>query len=510
MTRNRNAPTVRGAPIKALSPRLGISHPMSERSVLRFFYGRLVQFPDFQHMYYNSWRAQRTAFDRAQDVDLNGNGEIDPAERWNGFGKGEVQQVVSVGGLHHNPYLPPEETTSFEVGADWNFLTHYVAGLTLYYKSAGNQVIGASQQWRDPESSGYVAGNWAFAPGGFRDIRGLEISVKKRFSHLFAFNFTLNLQWAEGGRNSAHRRDTWPDSLFIANGHYWVDWDVDPATGAEVPVSLQEKARREGKAPDFYAVKFGQAANEEIRKKHVDVENTKRSWSWVAWYGHYAAEGVELKPGQKDLSFYSDRDQKFWERVNSAPGYPGAGEGNVMVGHNQEPKERRSLNRDRRSFGSLAFLFATPPGWGPLKGNALGRVRANLIYRFYTGTPIDYAPVVFDPKAPGGRRGLQAVQRPGPMHTRVDLNVEKVLGDPSKVNLILAVEVFNLFNQKDVRSTAPGPGTAVDFDPDRWQQWGIPGLEPVTSASAQTEELFDINNAWDRPREVRFGVRVKW
>ena len=61
---------------------------------------------------------------------------------------------------------------------------------------------------------------------------------------------------------------------------------------------------------------------------------------------------------------------------------------------------------------------------------------------------------------PGGRRGLPLTQRSGPMHTRVDLGVEKTLGDPSKVSLVLAGEVFNLFNQKDVRSIAPGANTA--------------------------------------------------
>jgi hypothetical protein len=81
---------------------------------------------------------------------------------------------------------------------------------------------------------------------------------------MFSFNVGYNLQWADGGRNSAHRRDVWPDSQLVANGYYWVDYDVDPATGAEIPVSLTQKATREGKAPDYYIDLFGHNANTQV------------------------------------------------------------------------------------------------------------------------------------------------------------------------------------------------------------------------------------------------------
>ena len=96
------------------------------------------------------------------------------------------------------------------------------------------------------------------------------------------------------------------------------------------------------------------------------------------------------------------------------------------------------------------------------------------------------------------------------MHTRTDLNLEKQWGNPSGPNFTLALEAFNLFNQKDVRSAPPGPGREVDFAHERWQQWGIAGLERASTSLGDGGEIFDINNYWDAPREITFSIRLKW
>ena len=500
MTRNRNVPTIVGPTIQAFGPRLGISHPMTERAVVRYFYGRFLQFPSFRNLFFNSWSSAQAA-----DSDLNGNGEIDPAERWNAFG--------SIGGNdlrmrteHHNPYLPPEETTSFEAGLDWNFVSDYVLNLTTYYKSAGNQIVRASQQWTDPMAPAYVTGVDAFVEGRYRDIRGFEMSLKKRFSHMVAFNLALNMQWAHEGDNTAPRRDVFPDSLFVANGHYWVTYDVDPATGAEIPVPLQEMALREGKDPDFYIRMYGGLANQVIRNEAAKSEMLDRSYpGFIATRSsHYAAEGVAFHSDVRDKSFYSDQDRAFWERVNRDPDYPGTGEGNLLAGRYPYSGRRMPVQSDRRAFGSLTLLLATPAGFGPFRGKALGNCRANLVYRFYTGTPFEYRTVGSE------YFSRYVVYRHGPMHTRMDLNVEKQFGHASGGNLTVGLEVFNLFNQKDVRSVPLQSGQGIDFDPKRWQQWGIQGPEPVTAKLTEAEEIFDISNYWDRPREIRFSVRIRW
>ena len=493
MTRSAYIPTTKGPTIKAFQPRVGVSHPITEKSLVRFFYGRFTQRPTLSQMFQNQFTSNE-----AVDRDLNGNGAIDPGEQFNEFNDS--------GSRHGTPYLPPEETTSFEVGLDWNFVGDYVLGLTTYYKASGNEIRSASQQWIDPGGHQYVTGVQGHGPGNWRDVRGFEINLRKKFSNMFAFNVGYNLQWADGGRNSAHRRDVWPDSQFVASGYYFNTWDVDPTTGVETPVSLREKARREGLPEDHYIIRYGRQANIYLRSQHnriVNFTGTGGAWSWIPWYSHYSAEGAQFiaAEARTSLGHYDDGDREFWERAGNHPGNPGSGEGTLAVAHNQESGERAPLTADRRSFGSITFLFATPSNYGPFGGKALGNIRSNLVYYLYAGNRFTYST--------GGIQGF----RQGPLHTRADFNAEKVFGNMSGVNITVAVEIYNLFNQKDWRQNSLG-GVPEDWDSDRYQKYGIMGLEPtnvdILALGLQAPEINDIGNYWDSPREMQFSLRIKW
>jgi hypothetical protein len=95
------------------------------------------------------------------------------------------------------------------------------------------------------------------------------------------------------------------------------------------------------------------------------------------------------------------------------------------------------------------------------------------------------------------------------MHTRLDMNAEKQLGASSNASVTLAVEVFNLFNQKDTRQ-GPVSGTDLDMDEIRWQQYGIDGFEPTSADFKTYGEVNDITNYLDRPRELNFSLRIKF
>jgi hypothetical protein len=323
---------------------------------------------------------------------------------------------------------------------------------------------------------------------------------------MFSFDMSYNMQWVDEGRNTAARRDVWPDSLFVANGHYWLEYDVDPATGREIPVSLQTKAARDKKTdPDFYIKLYGGNANKAIRDQQASLD-TRTAWSWIPWLSHHAAGGVQYHVGEEmNTADYDSEDRDYWARINDKsknPNYPGTGEGNLLVGHSQETAQRVPLNDDRRAYGSIMFLFATPKDFGPAAGRVLGNVRANLVYRFFTGTRFTYADLV---------RGVESF-RYGPMHDRMDMNLEKQfpLGSRGSKSLTLAMEVSNLFNQKDNRQVSAGGGRAVDMDPVRWENWGIAGREPTNAEFLKYGEIYDTNNYWDQPRQMNFSVRVKW
>jgi hypothetical protein len=314
------------------------------------------------------------------------------------------------------------------------------------------------------------------------------LGLRKQFSNMFAFNLGYNLQWADRGSNSAHRRDVWPDSVFVMNGHYWNSYTFDPTTGAEIPVALSASDRD----------KFAAAANAAIRSRQSNIDR-RSAWAWIPWLSHYSSGGRPLFDGTLDASEYGSDDADFWQRVTSNPNYPGSGEGNLLVAHNQETGERRPLDRDRRAFGSMTFLFATPADFGPWAGQALGNLRANLVYRIFTGTRFSFT---------GLAKGIDSFEY-GPMHTRMDFNAEKQIGASSNASVTLAVEVFNLFNQKDARQD-PESGTQVDMDEIRWQQYGITGLEPTSGDFNTYGEVNDITNYMDRPRELNFSVRIKF
>lgn len=293
----------------------------------------------------------------------------------------------------------------------------------------------------------------------------------------------------------------------MANGHYWTDFDIDPVSGAEIPVSLREKARREGKDADFYIKEFGGEANALIRQQALEILPPNRSpFEWDYDQSYYAAEGVTLHESENTAAYYSDSDTDYWKTVNAAAGYPGEGEGNILFLRGRALTKFEEARYSRRSFASMTALFATPNDFGAAKGRYLGNWRANLVYRLYTGTPFDYTPLQeVDGKITNGK----ATTRRAPLHTRTDLNMIKSFGKPNGVSLSLGIEIYNLFNQKDVRSVSPIPTSEVDFDGDRWQRWGIEGVDVYTQQGG-VDEIHDVLNYWDSPREMKFSVQVKW
>jgi hypothetical protein len=484
MTRNQYQPEIQAGSITALSPRLGISHPVTSRSLIRFFYGKFKQMPIFEHLYKNEWQSQS-----ATDTDLNGNNVLDTGEHWNAFNSNNAR--------HHfaNPKTPPEETVNFELGVDWNFVSQYVASVTTYYKSAGHQVRNLEIEWTDPASSAYVPGQGGYSFGDISDTRGFELSLKKGFSDMFAFNLAYNLQWADVGGFSVPRSDNNVDSLFVARGHYWLAHTVDPTTGAEIPVPLSAADR----------ATFGHNANQYIRDQDA-AQSRNSEWAWIPWIGHYAADGYEQWDGTLITSEYHDDDRAYWERVTADPNYPGVGEANILVRHNARSTGENNPDgvKDRRAFGSATFMLATPAQFGPWGGQALGNIRANMVYRIFTGTPFAFV---------GLYRGVNSFEY-GPMHTRVDLNTEKQIGGSSGASVTLAVEVYNLFNQKDIRQDIATTGEyddlKLDLDEIRWQNYGITGLEPTSADYNTYGEVNDISNYLDRPRELNFSLRLKW
>ncbi|MBI2619827.1 MAG: TonB-dependent receptor, partial [Ignavibacteriales bacterium] len=150
-----------------VSPRLGIAHPIDERTVLHFSYGHFFQrgpFGDYGEGF----------------SDDNAQGSLTT------FVDHNTGQPVILG----NRAMRPQKTVAFEVGIERNFADIAVLDITGYYKDITNTI--RVVQVSDPNTGIAYKTN---GNGNYADVRGLEISLRKLPSHYFSgyVNFTTQL-----------------------------------------------------------------------------------------------------------------------------------------------------------------------------------------------------------------------------------------------------------------------------------------------------------------------------
>jgi outer membrane receptor protein involved in Fe transport len=146
-----------------LSPRLGVSHPISENTVLHFSYGHFFQranFGDYGEGYAVLGLLNTFLIDP-------GNGVLVP---------------YNIGNRH----LQPRKTVEFELGIEHNF-GGIVADVTAYYKDASNTVRTVTVVNRGLRYS--TSGN-----GDYGDSRGVEISLRRPLTGLWGgyLNYTFS------------------------------------------------------------------------------------------------------------------------------------------------------------------------------------------------------------------------------------------------------------------------------------------------------------------------------
>ncbi len=256
-------------PITAWSPRIGVAHPITSRSMIHFFYGHIYQLASFYTLYGEYW-----SNDGTRDKDKNDNGMTDPTEIYNTIEEGNFG----------NPRLQYEKTISFELGFDWNFYADYVLALSTFYKSSNNQVSspGSVQlNWWDPAKQMFdfqfthMAGN-----GIHEDIQGFELSLKKNFNQNFGFSLSYNLQWAVQGEAGIGSQFWIPDSQFVVDGHFWTQYSVND-DGSESPRPL---------FPFFLVNSYASKANtfiDSLKSLGLEVNQLDSTGLWVVefWGG---------------------------------------------------------------------------------------------------------------------------------------------------------------------------------------------------------------------------------
>jgi len=144
-----------------LSPRLGISHPVSDNQTLFFSYGHFSKFPRPQFVYSKLTRTS-------------------------------VRSGLLVG----NPDLNPETTVAYELGLRNQLSGNDVLSVTAFYKDIFDYITGKSV--RRLTGSGGAQYYTTYLNSDYGRVRGIEVEYKKRIGTWFRGGFSGSYSIATG------------------------------------------------------------------------------------------------------------------------------------------------------------------------------------------------------------------------------------------------------------------------------------------------------------------------
>ncbi len=151
----------------SISPRFGISYPITDRGVLHFSYGHFLQVPSYQYLYQNP-----------------------------GF---KVDAVNPFQGVYGNPDLKPQITVMYEIGLQQQMTDDLSFDVTGFYKDTRDWV-GTSPAIPVRDSSGLTATTYytMFVNKDYANARGVTVTLNKRLTDYWSFDLSYTYQTVEG------------------------------------------------------------------------------------------------------------------------------------------------------------------------------------------------------------------------------------------------------------------------------------------------------------------------
>jgi outer membrane receptor protein involved in Fe transport len=147
-----------------VSPRLGISYPISDKGAVHISYGHFFQIPPFDYLYRNP------------NFIIPLTGDINPIN----------QNTIG------NADLKPQQTVMYEIGLQQELFTDFGINVTTYYKDIRN-LLGVEL---------FLKNNFKqfakFINTDYGSITGFTISFQKKFSGGFSANLDYTFQVAKG------------------------------------------------------------------------------------------------------------------------------------------------------------------------------------------------------------------------------------------------------------------------------------------------------------------------
>jgi len=145
------------------SPRIGIAYPLTSMSVVHFNFGHFYQQPNYRDLYRAS---------------------------------GAIREVsMQLGNIIGNPLLEHEKSIQYEIGFQQQIGQLYGINVTLWSKETTNQVGSLEiPAYSDPQGVNPYSYS-VFVNNNFGSAKGIDISIRKRYSNYFSGN--INYTWSQ-------------------------------------------------------------------------------------------------------------------------------------------------------------------------------------------------------------------------------------------------------------------------------------------------------------------------
>jgi len=148
-----------------VSPRIGISHPITNYSLLHFTYGHYFQRPDNFYLYRNNL----------------------------------IQSLTKVGNFIGSPNLDPEKTVAYEIGVEQQLSDDIKFDVTGYYKDVTNLMNWEKYVGRTIQNTELNV----YTNADYGNIKGLELTLSKRPGRFLGGSINYTFSVAKGRSSSA-------------------------------------------------------------------------------------------------------------------------------------------------------------------------------------------------------------------------------------------------------------------------------------------------------------------
>jgi outer membrane receptor protein involved in Fe transport len=165
----------------AVSPRIGLSHPITENSVLHFSYGHFYQRPSWSKMF--GFPVVKYTEDHEAAKDIFGD-TVTYMEEWHGY--------------YGNPRLGYEKTVQYELGVQQRVADRLLLDVTGYYKDAAYETNFSTITGVYPATH-FTNKALLQSNAGYSDVRGIETRVDTRLRSPLNAGVGYDIFWSSNG-----------------------------------------------------------------------------------------------------------------------------------------------------------------------------------------------------------------------------------------------------------------------------------------------------------------------